>query len=777
MHRRNATARIGLVGLLALAVLGSLAGLSRGEPAAALPLVLHQDFRVATRLTDGLQYRHLEKPEHAHFVDGGLLLKVEKPFLIQARQGIGVETAFGLRGDFDITLTFDQFQAETPKIIPGAGNGVGVTLRVDVANRGVTGINRWRQTELDGVNWVGQHFAPTEMSAGRLRLVRRGSMVSRLWSEQIQGDDFHLLGQTNKGNDDIVAAWFEISTNAQSRDVQTRALELQIRGRKSPGLVAQTPPSRGEPPVESPPAEAPQRGSLRTVLFLGFIALALGAGICFFLGRRPARPARTAIPGPGGTSESSSGASARGADSSARRVGSPVSDRRRRALAVALLCALVAGCAVYANLAFTVEDPADFRFFPPFRPAVNANRSLTRSEWINIAFALADGKGFANQWREPTGPTAWMPPALPFLLAGVIGLCQGNRELAVILVNLLQFCTVFATGLLVLAATRRRSSNDPTWLGPLLVAGVFSVWVVNDFHHWFQRNWDHWTILVALDVLILGLAWYEPLGSRRAAMLWGSVGGLLALVSPITGFTWGVLTLAVAIRQHVWPRTALAVLLAVVVMSPWIVRNYLVFGRLIPVKSTLAYELYQAQCLQKELVLSTATLDAHHPISGRTAEGREYRRLGEMAFMDQVANAFRQSVRADPLDYCDRALDRFLCATLWYAPYNVSRPDAPRAAAIGIARLLYPLPLLAAIYLVFSSNHRPLARIQWIVLGVYGVYLAPYVLISYYERYGVPLLGVKVLLVLWAAERLFGRRAQSTVPDGDATGSQGGATP
>jgi hypothetical protein len=40
------------------------------------------------------------------------------------------------------------------------------------------------------------------------------------------------------------------------------------------------------------------------------------------------------------------------------------------------------------------------------------------------------------------------------------------------------------------------------------------------------------------------------------------------------------------------------------------------------------------------------------------------------------------------------------------------------------------------------------------VIGVYLLYLLPYIAVSYYERYAVPLLGAKVLLVTWAADRL-----------------------
>jgi len=35
----------------------------------------------------------------------------------------------------------------------------------------------------------------------------------------------------------------------------------------------------------------------------------------------------------------------------------------------------------------------------------------------NIAFALSQGKGFGNLFRQNTGPTAWLPPVYPLLLS------------------------------------------------------------------------------------------------------------------------------------------------------------------------------------------------------------------------------------------------------------------------------------------------------------------------------------------------------------------------
>ena len=38
-------------------------------------------------------------------------------------------------------------------------------------------------------------------------------------------------------------------------------------------------------------------------------------------------------------------------------------------------------------------------------------------EMGRIAASIASGKGFANQFGPPTGPTAWEPPLYPYLTA------------------------------------------------------------------------------------------------------------------------------------------------------------------------------------------------------------------------------------------------------------------------------------------------------------------------------------------------------------------------
>src|SRR5262249_44536461 len=150
-------------------------------------------------------------------------------------------------------------------------------------------------------------------------------------------------------------------------------------------------------------------------------------------------------------------------------------------------------------------------------------------------------------------------------------------------------------------------------------------------------------------------------GWKRAAA-WGVLGGLCALVNPIVGFAWGVLSLALAAQARSWRRLAVATLAAAMVLAPWTVRNYLVFGRVIPVKSNLAFELYQSQCLQPDGLLQNF---AGHPNAEPGRERKEYKALGEVAYLDRKRQQFWESVRADPMEFVDRVTCRFLGVTLW----------------------------------------------------------------------------------------------------------------
>src|SRR5205823_1647858 len=139
------------------------------------------------------------------------------------------------------------------------------------------------------------------------------------------------------------------------------------------------------------------------------------------------------------------------------------------------------------------------------------------AEYLCIAQALAAGRGFADPFREPTGPTAWMPPILPTFTAALLWAFGGNRDAVMAAVVFAQVYVLIGTGLLVVAAAVKTGSRGGAALAVALFAGA----LFYDFHFCFQVTHDCWLVLLALDLLAAGLVWGAPLATRRRAAAWG----------------------------------------------------------------------------------------------------------------------------------------------------------------------------------------------------------------------------------------------------------------
>jgi hypothetical protein len=425
-------------------------------------------------------------------------------------------------------------------------------------------------------------------------------------------------------------------------------------------------------------------------------------------------------------------------------------DGRAMPFAPALTIAIaVIVCMVYGNLSLTVTKQDDFRYFPPFAPNVNVNMNRDLgSEYYHIARSLAAGHGFANPFGDPTGPTAWMPPILPMILATLWRACAGNREAVIVIVLALQAAVLIGTGLFIIEVARRTTER----IGPKAVAAIYVAALLCNFRDCFQANGDRWINVLVFNAMLAGCFWYEPLQTTSRSIIWGTFGGLCALINPVGAFAWGVYSTALGVRQGAWGRVALMLGAAALVVAPWTVRNYVVFGRLIPAKSNLAYELYQSQCLQSDGLLNNQGQNSH-PIHRGSRERREYETLGEIAYLDRKRIQAVAAITADPLNYFDRVASRFLGATLFYMPTDRS-PRASAAWYLWMQRLALPLPFLGLLVLLFAGFRPSLTGIEWSAIVIYVVYLTPFVLVSYYPRYGFSLLAIKVLLIIWTFDRL-----------------------
>ncbi len=260
----------------------------QGAYLATVALVHGKNISRLQPLPDGLVYRNVEIAKHVQILSEGLQIKVQKPYTVRSGKGLGVQTTFGLRGDFDITATFENFQGDTPVKIEGWGNGVGFSLTIQPTEGPILSIARTVRFDSEGITWDKfganrQSFLPSKDTVGRFRFLRTGPTLYCLWAPGTQGDDFQILEQSEIGTNDIKTAWLNVFTGNQRMNVEARVLEWQIRGQKETNPVHDASKAPGSLKI---PAINTAKGALAGALLLGMvITLSLALGAWLFIRR------------------------------------------------------------------------------------------------------------------------------------------------------------------------------------------------------------------------------------------------------------------------------------------------------------------------------------------------------------------------------------------------------------------------------------------------------------------------------------------------------------
>ena len=233
-----------------------------------------------------------------------------------------------------------------------------------------------------------------------------------------------------------------------------------------------------------------------------------------------------------------------------------------------------------------------------------------------IAKSLVEGHGYANPFNGVSGPTAWLPPIYPLLIAlsfKLFGVYTNAAGFFVLTVDSF-FSALTAPALYEIAARcfdaggiARRASTKAMpvalwsgWLWAVYPAALqFAV-------HWFwetalSTGLFAWTLVLALRLRGTGEEEREDSGQLRR---WAGFGALWALVAlsnaslliglPAAGLwvIWPKLK-AMRLKQVVaGPLLAAAVFLAI--MTPWWVRNERVFHAFIATRANLGAELYES---------------------------------------------------------------------------------------------------------------------------------------------------------------------------------------
>jgi 4-amino-4-deoxy-L-arabinose transferase-like glycosyltransferase len=269
-----------------------------------------------------------------------------------------------------------------------------------------------------------------------------------------------------------------------------------------------------------------------------------------------------------------------------------------------------------------------------------------QNEVGNVASALAQGRGFCCLFRQPTGPTAWLSPVYPLLVAGIFrifGIFTLPSFYAAVTLN----CIFSALATFPLFYAAKRLSHTAA-LAPLAawIWAIFPIGIILPF----QWIWDtSLSVLFAATLLWSTLDLKESSRPRDFAQ-YGFLWGLALLTNPSLGAVLPFL-LGWLLYQHRGNRNLLlrlgAAALAVVLLTclPWTVRNFMQFHRLIPLRSNFPYEFWSG---------NNEIFDEHsHEVNRitRFEQVHLYSELGENEFLHQKMQAALHFVRTHPSLY------------------------------------------------------------------------------------------------------------------------------
>jgi 4-amino-4-deoxy-L-arabinose transferase-like glycosyltransferase len=272
-----------------------------------------------------------------------------------------------------------------------------------------------------------------------------------------------------------------------------------------------------------------------------------------------------------------------------------------------------------------------------------------------IARSLAEGQGFSNPFFADTGPTAWLAPVFPALLAAVFkifGIYTKASALAILSLDCL-FAALTCIPVFLIAR-QTFGGRAALWAGWIWAFFPYSINFAASF------IWDTTLATLLMAILFLIVLKLEDAPRWRPWFGFGLVVGLAALTNAVTLAAMPFLSLWLLYRfrqrRERWFAPGAAALLGVlIVVSPWFVRNYRTFHKFIPFRSGLGFEIYCGNNADSW----HWDPPGYHP-SDSEKEWSEYQQLGEVNYMALKKREGLAFIGAHKQLYVTQTLRRFV---------------------------------------------------------------------------------------------------------------------
>jgi 4-amino-4-deoxy-L-arabinose transferase-like glycosyltransferase len=358
-------------------------------------------------------------------------------------------------------------------------------------------------------------------------------------------------------------------------------------------------------------------------------------------------------------------------------------------------------------------------------------------EMGRVARSIALGQGFSSPYDGNTGPTAWEPPLYPYLMGGVFKLFGVYTQAAAWV--LLSINSLFATLTCIpifWIAHRAFGERVAVWsAGSWALCPYVWYWSV----HWI---WDTtFTPLVLACLFLLALELQEWPG-LRGWVLFGALYGVGALANPT------MLAFLPFCGLWIWRQrykrglsslsgVALSSLVFFLVLTPWIVRNYEVFGRFVFLRDDFGLQVRLGNGPYADGMLM-----AYLQPNLNQLELEKFQRMGELAYADSCKRMAFDWIDKHPARFAVISLKRFFY--YWNGLPRATNDIAPidfRTSAFLATSVLALWGLGRAV-----RQKRPGA---WLFAGLVLTYPTVYYFVFPHARYRHPIEPELLILIVF----------------------------
>jgi hypothetical protein len=375
---------------------------------------------------------------------------------------------------------------------------------------------------------------------------------------------------------------------------------------------------------------------------------------------------------------------------------------------------------------------------------------LRAAEMERAAICLADNGELGNAYSDDSGPTAHVSPLYPAFLAAIYRVF-GSHTPAGRLAQELGSILISSLGIALLPVLARRANLErgSGWAAAFVLAVLpLNLWVETS-GAWEQPA----AALVLIGILFTVLALHERRWqSKWLVLLLGTLTAAAALLSPallpaVALMLVGEFLLRAAPRMQLLRVMPLFLLPCVLIVGPWVVRNRVVLGGWVALRSNFGMQLWIGNhpgSNGKSFDLSWDDRESfiyrNNPYLSRT-ELSALKQVGELEYMRGKQRLAMDWIRENPGEFTSLCFQRF--RLFWFPPTDLWDATAPQMNVVkAVCYSLFGLGMFGEMFFLIFTRHA--GRWLWpaALLGPSLVYLVTHV----DARYRYPVFALSALL-------------------------------